>query len=177
MGVCACLCLWLSAALCWCSVIPAPYTLIVSSCISPCVCTSILELIRLWPMWIPSVSHELDLLRASCLCMHKRAFKIKHLTATRNCCLTLKAATYLSCAGTTKPHFLQSRVAESPPCSWWPLISPQLFLFRLWCDAVHAGGAALWGPWPGPRSCDQALHGVAFGLALWGPVWEQRTDL
>ena len=28
------------------------------------------------------------------------------------------------------------------------------------------------GPSLGPHSCDQALHGVAFGLALWGPVWE-----
>lgn len=33
------------------------------------------------------------------------------------------------------------------------------------------------GPGLGPRSCDQALHGVAFGLALWGPVWEYRADL
>lgn len=91
--------------------------------------------------------------------------------------LTLRPATCFSCAGTTKPHFLQTQAAESPPCSWWPLISFLLFIFRLWCDAVYVGGAALWGPQSGPRSCDQALHGVAFGLALWGPVWEQRADL
>lgn len=45
------------------------------------------------------------------------------------------------------------------------------------CSVQYVGGAALWGPQSGPRSCDQALHGVAFGLALWGPVWEQRADL
>lgn len=41
--------------------------------------------------------------------------------------------------------------------SGWPLISFLLFIFRLWCDAAHVGGAALQGPrfrptfmWSGP---------------------------
>lgn len=42
---------------------------------------------------------------------------------------------------------------------------------RMWVGRLSRG------PSLGPRSCDQALHGVAFGLALWGPVWEYRADL
>lgn len=54
--------------------------------------------------------------------------------------------------------------------------------FKIYFQALmwwseYGWGVSLWGPRPGPHSCDQALHGVAFGLVLWGPVWEQRADL
>lgn len=57
-----------------------------------------------------------------------------------------------------KPSFSETDRQEAPPCRpGWPLISFLRFIFRPWCDAAHAGGAALRGPrsrptymWSGP---------------------------
>lgn len=125
------------------------------------------SLIKVWPIWIPLAEYKLNPLRTSrpCALLHLRLTTWEWRQATGS-----PWNPPLTSPRTTKSHFLRTRAAEMPPRSWWPLISFLLFIFRLWCNVVHVGGAALQGP-PGlgSHSCDLALHGVAFGLALLGP--------
>lgn len=125
------------------------------------------NLIKVWPIWILLAGYKLNPLRTSCLCalVHLRLTTWEWRQATGS-----PWNPPLTSPRTTKSHFLRTWAAEMPPCSWWPLISFLLFIFRLWCNVVYVGGAALEGP-PGlgSHSCVLALHGVAFGLALLGP--------
>lgn len=70
----------------------------------------------------------------------------------------LNSLSYLAtCIWHPKPTFSRAHTQAIPLWSGWPLISFLLFIFRLWCDAAHVGGAALQGPhslltfmWSGP---------------------------
>jgi len=115
---------------------------------SVCVCVRR----RSWPHqamthMIPSVWYKCDLLR----CMHEWAFKIKHLTTTRTFALTLKP----SRSFVTRLLYSRCEQRRRLLVSRWPRISSLPFYFQ-----------ALGG---GPCSYEQALHGVAFGLAPAGP--------
>lgn len=98
------------------------------------------NLIKVWPIWIPLAGYKLKPLRMSCLCA------LVHLRLTTWEWRQAAGSPWkppLTSPGTTKSHFLRTWAAEMPPCSWWPLISFLLFIFRLWCNVVYVGGAAL----------------------------------
>lgn len=142
MGVCVDthVCAWdFLAGVCGCfvTVTPAPYAVLAS-----CLCTY--TCILAWQVIIfltPFTCLELGIFKQMC-------FQFR--TLDKDCIVTLKRATYFWYASTTKPYILQTCGAESPPCSWWPLISLLLFISGSDAMEVYVGGAALWGPQPGP---------------------------